>query len=153
MRRMLRTLAAFIAAVVITAALGSLWQTQLNLAALAALGHAVGPSLRLATSAQDLAGFAPLYAVLCAIALLIAFIVAALLARALPRLRMPLHLLAGGTAVAVMLVLMDAALPVTIIAAARGLGGTAGLVLAGVAGGTAFAALAPARGVAARAEM
>ena len=56
-----------------------------------------------------------------------------------------LYGLAGGTAIAVALLLMEATLPITAIGAARSLAGIGALVLAGAAGGLTFARLAPAK--------
>ena len=111
---------------------GSLIQTQINLAAIARLGAPVGLKERLSVSWFDLTHFAPLWAVLVAGAFLPAFLVAGAWVRHWPGARGALFPLAGFAAVLTVLALMAAALPVTVIAAARSLGG---LLLRAVCGG------------------
>lgn len=143
--RFLRLLLAWLLAAALAGLLGSIVQTQFSLAALAALDVPVPLGLRLLTTLQDLAGFAPMLALLVAGGFLPAFLVAALLQRWWPRQRALLYGLAGAAALATILLLMDATLPITAIGAARSPAGIAALVLAGAAGGLAFARLAPAR--------
>lgn len=136
-----RTALAFIAAVLVAAVLGSLWQTQVNLAAIAALGHDIPMLLRLRTSVEDLIGFAPVFAALCALALLIAFVATAVLLRWIPTGRRALFALAGAVAIVTMLAVMQWLLPVTAIAAARSIGGVIGLAASGAIAGLCFATL------------
>jgi hypothetical protein len=143
--RFLRLLLAWLIAAAVTGVIGSLIQTQSGLAAISALGAPVPAGVRLLTTLQDLAGFAPMLALLSAGGFLPAFLVAALLLRWWPGQRTLLYGLAGAAAMATILLLMDATLPITAIGAARSLPGAAALVLAGAAGGLAFARLAPAR--------
>ncbi|MGB0212330.1 hypothetical protein [Algiphilus sp.] len=144
--RFLRAALAFLGAVIVAAATGSLWQTHRNIVAIETLGHEVPAGLALRTAGQDLAGFAPMYAALCGTAFLVAFPIAAWLWRRLDGGRLALFAVAGAAAVLTMLAVMDLALPVTAIAAARTALGTAGLALAGAAAGAVFAgATAPPR--------
>lgn len=143
--RFLRLLLAWLAAAALTGIIGSLIQTQFGLAAISALGAPVPVGVRLLTTLHDLAGFAPLLALLAAGGFLPAFLVTALLLRWWPGQRPLLYPLAGAAAIGTILLLMDATLPITAIGAARSLAGVAALVLAGAAGGLAFARLAPAR--------
>ncbi len=123
-------------------ALGSIIQTQINLHAIAALGAPVPPGVRLSATGADLLGFAPIWAVLCAVAFLPAFPVADWLAAKLPgRYVAPLHALAGGATVMVMLLVMEAVLPVMPVAAARTPLGMLAMALPGLAGGWLFARL------------
>lgn len=135
----LRPLAAYLAATLTTAALGSLIQTQFNLAALQALGAPISPTIRLQASAQDLLGFAPLWAAILALGFLIAFVTALLISRALPRFRTLLLVAAGTVSVFATLWLMQMTLPITVIAATRGSLGFALIGLTGAVGGWAYA--------------
>ncbi len=136
---LLRWIAALLAAVVVSAGLGSIIQTQFNLARIAALNEAIGLGARLEVTAFDLISFAPLYAVILALALLIAMLVSTWLVRFLPRARTApqalLFALAGFAAVACALVIMNLMMPVTIIAATRTTAGLILLSLAGAVGG------------------
>mgnify|MGYP001075997328 CR=1 FL=1 len=143
--RFVRLLLAWLVAAAVTGVIGSLIQTQFGLAAISALGVPVPAGVRLLTTVQDLAGFAPVFAALSAGGFLPAFLVAALLLRWWPGHRGLLYGLAGGTAIAVALLLMEAILPITAIGAARSLAGICALTLAGAAGGLTFARLAPAK--------
>lgn len=137
----LRLILAFLAAVMVTAALSAIAQTQFNLAALQELGLPMPLAVRLRTTVADLAGFSPLYAGVTAVALGTAFPVAALLARLLPRARAFLFALAGGTGIFTALAIMNQLLGLTVIAAARSSLGLASLILAGALGGLVFARL------------
>jgi hypothetical protein len=143
--KFLRLLLAWLVAAAVTAIVGSIIQTQFNLAAIAALGAPAGLGLRLQTTLQDLAGFAPLLGLVTAAGFLPAFLVAALLSRRWPRRRSLLYALAGAAAVSVAIAVMNAMLPITPIGATRSAWGLAALALAGLLGGRAFAALAPGR--------
>lgn len=137
----LRLCGAWLAAVLLAAALGTLAQTQVNLAALQALGAEIPFALRLRTSAQDLLGFGPGWAGVIAAGFLVALPAAAWLARWRPAWRGALCALAGGVAVLVALLAMRQVFSLMPLSAARGLGGTLALALAGALGGALFAAL------------
>jgi hypothetical protein len=139
-----RVLLAWLAATIVTAATGSIVQTQFNLAAIAALGAPAPLPLRLQTTLHDLAGFAPVFAGITAAGFLVAFLVAGLLLRFWPARRAFLYSLAGAAAISAAILLMNAMLPVTAIAATRSLPGIFALAAAGALGGYAFAVLAPA---------
>ncbi|WP_376693539.1 hypothetical protein [Wenzhouxiangella sp. EGI_FJ10409] len=132
---------AWLAAVLVTAGLGSVIQTQLNLARIAELGAPVGVSERLETTLHDLVGFAPLWAIIVAAAMLVALPVAGGLARRWPTLSTGLFVLAGFLAPLVALLVMDGMLPITPIAAARSLSGLLLLSLPGAVGGWLYARL------------
>lgn len=144
----LRPLLAYLAATLITAALGSLIQTQFNLAALQALGAPISPSVRLETSAQDLIGFAPLWAAVLALGFLIAFVTALLISHPLPRHRATLLIAAGTVSVFATLWLMQLALPIAVIAATRDGAGFVLMGLTGAVGGWVFAWLSRRRMIA-----
>lgn len=137
-----RSAIGYLAAVIGTSVSGSIVQTQFNLAALQGLGVSIPLDVRLDTTVQDLIGFAPLFAALVAAALLIAFAVSGLLLRRLPLPVMSLHVLAGAAAILTLLLIMDAMLPITPIAAARSMSGLLVLSLTGALGGLLFAAIA-----------
>lgn len=130
-----RWLAAWTVAVVVTAVIGSVVQTQLNIARIVELGAEVGIGQRLETTLQDLLGFAPLWAIIVAAGLLVALLTAGGLSRLWPSWSLPLHLLAGLTAPLVALLLMEAMMPVTVVAAARTWTGLVLMSLPGVIGG------------------
>lgn len=134
----LRLLLAYLAATLACAALGSVIQTQFNLAAIAALGAEIPPALRLSTTGQDLLRFAPLWAGILALGFLIAFVVALLIHAFLRRQRSALLIAAGTVSVFTTLWAMQAMLPITVIAAARSGAGFVLLGLTGALGGWAF---------------
>ena len=137
-----RVALAWLGATLITAATGSIIQTQFNLAAIKAAGAPVPLDLRLQATLQDLVGFAPLLAGITAVAFLVAFVVAAPLVRRWPGHRVGLYTLAGGGAVAAAILLMNAFLPITVIGATRSLPGLIALGMAGALGGRIYAWLA-----------
>lgn len=139
--RVLKWMGCFIAAVAVTTLLGTLWQTQFNLAQLQGLGVAMPLGVRLEATLQDLAGFTPSFGPLVAAAFLVAFAATAGLLHWLPGREALLYPLAGAVAVAALLLIMEAVFGLTAVAAARTAGGFASLVLAGAAGGLAFTAL------------
>lgn len=143
--RVLRVVAAWLLAVLCATLLGTLVQTQFNLAALAGLGVAVSLGERLQATLHDLVNFSPLYATVVAAAFLPAFTVSGLLARAWPRWRQPLHLAAGLAAIPVALLVMHRLLPVMPISAARTQAGVLALALCGALAGLVFARLSPRR--------
>ena len=141
-----RIAAAFLAAVLTMAVLGAIAQTLFVLAGLARAGADIAAGDALTMIGADLTGFGPLYAALIAVAFLIAFIAAGLLARLTPALRLLIFTLAGGTAVAVMLVLMEQVFfGVPVIAGARSAAGFALQTGLGAVSGALFAALAAKR--------
>ena len=142
----LKRVGAFLAAALATTLLGTLVQTQFNLARLGELGIAVPPGLRLEVTGRDLVGFAPSLGVLTLLAFLVAFPVAGLLHRRIARRRTALYVLAGAVAITAMLLSMEVALGLVAIAAARGAGGFAALVACGALGGWTFARMSAAPG-------
>lgn len=141
----LKLLFAWLAATSLAAAVGSILQTQFNLAAISAIGAPVPFAVRLQTTLQDLAGFAPTYAAVVAVGFLVAFLVTGPLVRRWPQRRSSLYTLAGAAAIITAILLMNAALPITGIGATRSPAGLIALGAAGALGGRLFAALAPFR--------
>ncbi len=143
-----RWLVAWVLAVLVTAATSSVFQSQFNIARIAALDEPVSLRTRLEMTLFDLVSFAPTYAIIVALGLVIAFVVAGLLTRRRTGAgRAGLFALAGAVAIGVALWLMSAMLPVTVISAARSTFGFVALCLAGALGGWLHAAVM-ARGVA-----
>ncbi|SEL38663.1 hypothetical protein [Ectothiorhodospira marina] len=134
-----KTALAWFAGLILATLLGSIIQTQFNLAMIQALGAPMNGSLRLQSTAHDLLNFAPTYGVLVVAAFLIALPVSGLLARLWPEARTLLHTLAGAIGIAVALVIMNHLLPVTMIGASRFHTGILALSLAGALGGLLFA--------------
>ncbi len=140
MRPAFRLPVAFLAAVLATAVLGSLVQTQANLAAIASLGIAIPPGLWLATTARDVPGFGPVMAAIAAGAFLPAFAAGALAARWWPGWRVPVFMLAGAAGLAAAFGLMGFFTPMpTLVAAVRGMPGFLAMSATGLAGGLVFA--------------
>lgn len=135
----LRWLFAFVLAVLTTAILGSVIQSQFNLSRIAGLGETIRPSTRIEVTLFDLISFAPTYAIIMAVALLIGLLVAGWPATRWPQWRSGWYALAGFVAVSVALLVMNAMLPITAIGAARTATGIVALSLAGAVGGWAYA--------------
>ncbi len=133
--QLLRPILAFVAAVLATAALGSVAQTQLNLQALIDLGMTIELPLRMRSTLQDLLNFAPLWAAIVLIAFALAFPVAWAIRRWWRGPRTIWFPLAGAVAIFTALALMQTLLGITAVAAARSGLGLALLCLAGAAGG------------------
>jgi len=135
MRTMWKTLLGWSAAVVTTGFSGSVVQSQINLASIAGLGQPLALNDRLSTTLFDLGSFGPAWAAIVAFGFLPAFLVAGGLGRRWPGARGLLFPLAGLAAVVTALMVMNAMLPVTVVAAARTLGGVLLLGACGALGG------------------
>lgn len=135
----LRVMFGWVIAVVMTVVLGSIIQTQFNLAAIAGLGVEISLMTRLGTIWHDVVNFTPAYAILVTLAFAVAWPVAALLQRWLPGHRNLLFVLAGFSAIGVLIVVMNRALPVTGIAATRDAAATLLLAAAGAFAGWLYA--------------
>jgi len=133
---------AFLAAVVLAVAWGSVVQTQLNLAGLAALGAPVPLDVRLATTVRDLSGFGPFYAILVLAGLMPALFFAGLLARRLPHYRDALFALAGAVGLIAAIRAVDATVPPpTLMWATRGWGGLLAMAAGAALGAWVYARL------------
>lgn len=128
-------------AVLLTASVGSMLQTQFNLAAIAALSESIGLMTRLQVTAQDLLGFMPLWSLVVALALLPAFTLAAGLHRWTQWNRMAWFVVAGITALASAFWLLNWVLPITPIAALRSSAGYWAMASSGALGGWLYARL------------
>lgn len=144
----LRLTTAFLAAVAATAVLGSLIQTQVNLAALVDLGAPVTAAVRAATTAEDLVRFGPVMAAIAGAALLPAFLVALVVSQVLPAWRTPIFAAAGVAGLWTAFAVMGFFTPMpTLVAAARGAAGLGLMCAAGLAGGVVFARLTRGTGI------
>lgn len=136
----LRIAIAFLGAVVATAILASVVQTQINLASITRLGIPVPLGPRLATTAQDLLRFGPVMAAIIGGAFLPAFAAAALAVRRRPSWRPALFALAGAAGLWAAFQIMGFFTPMpTLIAAVRGTTGLALMSATGALGGLLFA--------------
>lgn len=137
-----RTLLYFLLAVLLASVLGSVLQTQFNLANLQALGAPMPLEVRAYTTCLDLLGFSPIFAALVILGFIFALPAASLLARSWPTGRWLLFALAGALAVWLAMALVNALLPMpTLIGANRSLAGTLGLMACGSLGALLFAML------------
>lgn len=132
---MWKVLLGWSAAVVTATLTGSVVQSQLNLAAIGALSQRISLGDRLGTTVFDLVNFAPLWGAVVGFGFLLGWPIAGLLVRRWPDGRRVLFPLAGFVAVVTALQVMNAALPVTVVAAARSLSGLLLLALCGALGG------------------
>jgi hypothetical protein len=142
---MIRTLTAFLAAVLATYVIAAFAATQSVMNALQALGAPVTVGVRLDAAWHDLLGMASSYLPIIAVALLIAFPVAALAGRWLPRFRLIAYPLAGAVAVLAVHLILQQLFSITPVAAARTTGGLLLQVLCGAVGGWVFVRVLPAR--------
>lgn len=144
MNNVVKTTIAFVVAVLISGILGSIFQTQLNMAELKDFGPPISFDMRLDTTLADLRGFAPLYIGIIFAAFLISFTCAEFIARVSPGHRL-LWLTLGaviGLALAFQLIDFFAPMP-TFIAATRGTGGTLVMLLAAAIGALAYTLMTP----------
>lgn len=138
----LRVICIYVLAVVVATILGTLVQTQFNLAALSLIGTEVSLQTRLSTSFKDLLGFAPLFAAIVAVTLLLAMPAAHLLGRIFRPWRGVLFFIAGAVGIKVAFDIIDHFAPMpTFIAATRGIGGLAAMMIAVGIGSAVFARL------------
>lgn len=146
MKPVLRYLPALAAAILATAALASIAQTQVNLAALAALGAPVSAATRLLVTLQDLAGFGPVMTGIVAAAFMCAMPAGHVIGRRRTRaVRLAVQALAGAAGLWAGFALLALVTPMPALVDATGTaGGLAAVSLTGVVGGLLFAWLAPA---------
>ena len=133
----------FLLAVLVAALLVSVIQTQLNLAALVAMGAPMPLDVRLRTTGQDLIGFTPAYAGIVCAAFLVALPAGAWVARHRHGVSKALILaLAAVVGVGIALQVTDAVAPMpTLIAATRTVAGTAWMLAGAAVGGLLFGLL------------
>ena len=137
---------AWLAAVLVAAALGSIIQTQYNMAAIRALDAPVPAGTWVMVTLKDLLGFGGFYGAAVAVSFVVGLGVAALVARVLPSWRTLVFTLAGGVAIFGFLQILPVFLPAAdlkIIAATRYASAVALMVMAGAVGGWVYARLRP----------
>lgn len=133
MNNKIKVFLAFVGAVIIAGTLGSIFQSQVNLAQLREIGPPISFAMRTKTTWQDLINFAPLYMLIVGATLVITTIVAEILARKVPGHRMFWLVLAAVVGLAATFQLIDWLAPMpTFIAATRTIGGTL-MMLLGIA--------------------
>ncbi len=135
----MRTVIAFILAIVVATLAGTIASTQDVIARLAELGAPVTLLDRFVMTAHDFVGMGPAYGAVIALAFLIAFTVAWLVIRVAPPLRLIGYVLAGAAAVAIALQAMIAVFGTVPIAGARDIYGFSAMVAGGALAGLAFA--------------
>ena len=132
---------AFVAAVAVAAALGSMVSTYFVLRGLLSLGVRIGFGDRIGAYADDVMGMGPMFAVIIAVGFGIAFPTAALVTRWFATQRTWIYTAAGATALVVALASMETLLAIMPIAGARHWPGLIAQGLAGAGGGWLFAML------------
>jgi hypothetical protein len=137
--RWVRAGLAFMAALVVGAALGTAGATQFVLDGLMAIGVDIPLGVRLATTGRDLVGMGPTFALVLIPGFLIGFAVAGLVSRLLPGLRLAIYVGAGAVAMVTTLLAMTTMLGLPPIAGARTDAGLAVQALAGAVAGLVFA--------------
>lgn len=142
---MLRTLAGFVAGVLVTYVCAAALSTQWVMASLGAMGVPVDLGVRLQATVHDLVGLATLYLPLIGAGFAVAFPAAALAIRWLPRWRPLGYPLAGGAAVLAIHVILNWTFDITPIAAARSAPGLTMQAMCGVLGGWVFQQISDAR--------
>lgn len=128
----------FVVAVLVCTVLGSIVQTQFNLAGLQQLGVPMPLDVRAEATAADLLGFTPSLAPIVLLGYLIALPIAARLTTWRPAKRRVWYFVAGATAIFTAMTLMAVIFAVTPVAAARGPVGMAALCLCGAIGALVF---------------
>lgn len=135
-----RQVSAFAAAVLLATALGSVMQTQLNLAALQGLGVPVSMQVRLQATLHDLVNFTILYGVIVVVSIVPAFWVAGRVSRGSSPGRQFWFAAAGVVGLLTGFLAVDAFAPVPgFIAATRTATGTLAMAGTGAAGGWLYA--------------
>lgn len=143
--RIVRLAVVFIVAAFVGTILACVAHTQFVLYELGRLGVDVPIGDRVYATLHDIGGMGPTYGAILGIGFLVAFLVAGLIARFVPGLRVLIYVVAGGTAVAVALIIMNAQFEITPIAGARTMLGFAAQVGAGGVAGLVFSAMTPRR--------
>ncbi len=144
--RLVRSVLAFIVAVLVAGILGTALSTQFVIAGLESVDASVPMAERIDMTFFDLMGMGPIYTIVMAIGLLVGFLVATGLLFVIPLPRWVGYALAGGAAVVTMLFFMQQTFWGTMpIAGARTALGYGAQIAAGALGGVVFALIAPGR--------
>ncbi|WP_411359710.1 MULTISPECIES: hypothetical protein [unclassified Pseudidiomarina] len=136
---MLRTLIAFVIAVVAAAIVGSVIQTQFNLAALVELSVPIPFDVRISTIIHDIIHFSPIFAAIVAAVLIVALPIAAALARWRRAAERWWFVVAGFVGLLVAFILVNSVAPMpTLIAATREWTGLLAMAATGALAGWLF---------------
>jgi len=135
---MIRTIGAFLAAVIGTYLLGVVFISQANLANIAEMGLTVGFSVRIDTLLHDLTHMTAIYLPLVTVSSIIAFPVATGIIRLTPGLRLIGYISAGFVALIAMHLIMKMVLGLTGVAPTRTMMGLLAQGIAGAFGGYLF---------------
>ncbi|MBL4682098.1 MAG: hypothetical protein JKY88_15415 [Pseudomonadales bacterium] len=135
---MIRTIGAFLAAVIGTYLLGVVFISQANLANIAEMGLTVGFSVRIDTLLHDLTHMTEIYLPLVTVSSIIAFPVATGIIRLTPGLRLIGYISAGFVALIAMHLIMKMVLGLTGVAPTRTMMGLLAQGIAGAFGGYLF---------------
>lgn len=139
MHDVIRVIPAFLLAVIATASVASIVQTQLNLAAISDIGAPITLPIRAATTLEDLLRFGPVMAAITAGAFLPAFAVGSLVLRRMSLSRSAVFALAPIVGLWTAFFVMSFFTPMPqLVAAVRGSIGMALVCASGVAGGLIF---------------
>ncbi len=139
---LIKNVPAWILAVVVTAILGVIFQTQNVIARLGGIGADISFGERLVMTGYDVSHLGTLYAIFIALAFVIAFLAGGLVYRFAKFGRPVIYAVAGAAAIFVMLFAMKANFfDIHIIAGARDMAGISMQILAGGLGGFVFAKL------------
>lgn len=144
MRTRLQVIGSFLLAVVVAGLLGSILQTQVNLAQLRDIGPPISFAMRVDSTWHDLLRFAPIYTMIVLAPFIIAIPIAEFIAKKVPGHRMIwlVAAAAGGLWVCFQLINHVAPMP-TFIAATRTLGGTLLLLLAAAIAAVLYTLITP----------
>ncbi len=138
----IRILAAFVIAVLVTSVLAIMSSTMFVLGGLMELGVDIPMSEILGMLLYDLQGMSPLYGPLVGVGLLIAFLAAWGVSALLPNgLRGWVYMVAGAVAMVVMIMALEAQFGIAIVAGARSIAGLAVQALCGAVGGGLYGAM------------
>lgn len=141
----IKVVLSFCVAVLIAGLLGSILQTQINLAYLRDIGPPVSFSMRLASTWHDLLGFAPLYLLIIFATFVVAFPISEFIAKIIPGHRMFWLVVGAASGLWLCFQLINHIAPMpTFIAATRGLGGTLLLLLAAAVSALVYTLMTPA---------
>lgn len=139
-----RVALAFILAVIAAGVLGSIFQTQVNLADMRDIGPPISFAMRMDNTWHDLTRFAPIYTLIVLVPFAVSFLIAEWIARKVPGRRMVWLVLAAIVSLAFSFQVIDAFAPMpTLIAATRSLNGTLAMLLAAAIGALIYVLMTP----------
>lgn len=139
-----RVTLAFVLAVIVAGVLGSIFQTQINLADMRDIGPPNSFAMRMDNTWHDITHFAPIYTLIVLVTFLVSFVLAEWIARKVPGHRMVWLVLAAVISLTVSFQVIDAFAPMpTLIAATRSISGTLAMLLAAAIGALVYVLATP----------